>query len=94
MKKILIVFLSFFVILASQAKDPTKKFLDKEYIFQPEQFIKWPEKTGVWGKIETHGRIAPNPWNLSYEKEIVRDGKYSLRFEMRDGRLRYKGECF
>jgi len=85
MKKILIVFLSFFVILASQAKDPTKKFLDKEYIFQPDQFIKWPEKTGVWGKIETHGRIAPNPWNLRYDKEIVRDGKYSLRFEMRDG---------
>ena len=42
--------------------------------------------------METHGRIAPNPWNLRYETKIIRDGKYSLRFEMRDGDC-HKRDC-
>ena len=86
MKKILFI-LSILILSSSvQAKDPPKKYLDKEYIFQPEQFIKWPEKTGVWGKIETHGRIAPNPWNLSYEKEIVKiaDAHDKIILEIRE----------
>ena len=85
MKTILFILSILILSLSAQAKDPPKKYLDENYIFKHLKFIKWPEKTGVWGKIETHGRIAPNPWNLRYETKIVRDGKYSLRFEMRDG---------
>ena len=92
MKKILLTFFILVLILPAQAKDPPKKFLDENYVFKDLQFIKWPEKTGIWGKIETHGRIAPNPWNLRYEKKIVRDGKYSLRFEMRNGDC-HKRDC-
>ena len=85
MKIILIILFTLFIFLSAKAKDPPKKYLDENYVFKHSKFIKWPEKTGSWGKIETHGRIAPNPWNLRYETKIVRDGKYSLRFEMRDG---------
>ena len=55
MKKLLIIF--FILILSSfaQAKDPPKKYLDENYVFKHSKFIKWPEKTGSWGKIETHG---------------------------------------
>ena len=74
------------------AKDPPKKYLDEGYVFKHQKFIKWPEKTAIWGKIETHGRISQNPWNLRYEKELVRDGKYSLRFEMRDGDC-HRADC-
>ena len=38
------------ICLSVQAKDPPKKYLDNDYSFKPEQFIKWLEKTGVWGK--------------------------------------------
>jgi hypothetical protein len=92
MKKVLILLFSLFFCLSVQAKDPPKKYLDNNYAFKHHEFIKWPEKTGVWGKIETHGRIAPNSWNLRYETEIVRDGKYSLRFEMRDSDC-HRGDC-
>ena len=82
----------FFFCSIALAKDPPKKYLDNNYVFKHHELIKWPEKTGVWGKIETHGRISQNAWNLTYEKKIVRDGKYSLRFEMRDGDC-HRGDC-
>ena len=69
----------------SYSKNPPQKFLNDQYIFKYHEFIDWPENTKLFGKIETHGRISQNSWNLRYETEIVRDGKYSLRFEMRDG---------
>ena len=93
MKKLLGIFTAFFFFGSiALAKDPPKKYLDDNYVFKHHEFIKWPEKTGVWGKMETHGWISQNAWNLKYEKKIVRDGKYSLRFEMRDGDC-HKGEC-
>ena len=86
MKKFLFILIIFTLSISSSfAKDPPKKYLDESYIFKNQQIISWPEKIGIWENIETHGRISQNSWNLRYEKEIVRDGKYSLRFEMRDG---------
>ena len=76
----------------SLSKNPSKKFLDDDYVFKYHEFIDWPEDTKLFGKIETHGRISQNPWNLRYETEIVRDGKYSLRFEMHDSDC-HGGDC-
>ena len=56
------------------AKDPPKKDLDENFVFKP-------EKTDKWGKPTTHSRISQNSWNLRYDTEVVRNGKYSLRFE-------------
>ena len=51
-KKVLSIFLCLFLLLSFpvQAKDPPKKYLDENYVFKDLKFIKWPEKTGVWGK--------------------------------------------
>ena len=52
MKKILLIFLGLLLLLSlpAKAKDPPKKYLDENYVFKDLKFIKWPEKTGVWGK--------------------------------------------
>ena len=63
------------------AKDPPKKYLDENFVFKPEKSIGWTEKTDKWGKPTTHSRISQNSWNLRYDTEVVRNGKYSLRFE-------------
>ena len=85
MKKLFLFLLLLFLVsnVVYAAKIP-KKYLDENYVFKDDKKLRWIEKTGNWGKPETHGRISQNPWNLSYETNIVRDGKYSLRFEMRD----------
>ena len=69
MKKLLGILAAFFFLGSiALAKDPPKKYLDDKYVFKHHEFIKWPEKTGVWGKMETHGWISQNAWNLKYEK--------------------------
>ena len=85
MKKLFLFLLLLFLVsnVVYAAKIP-KKYLDENYVFKDDKKLRWIEKTGNWGKPETHGRISQNPWNLRYETNIVRDGKYSLRFEMRD----------
>ena len=57
---------------------------NKNYIFKPGSLFKWKENTGNWGKFEVHGLNAQNPWSLGYEKNIVRDGNLSIRFETRE----------
>ena len=79
------IFLCLVFVNYGYSSDIPKKYLEKNYVFKHEKKLKWLEKTGNWGKPETHGLISQNPWNLRYENKIVRDGKYSLRFEMRDG---------
>ena len=69
-----------------------KKYLDPNYIFKPHEKLKWIEDTGNWSLLETHGSISQNPWNLKVETDIVRDGEYSLRFEMRDSDC-YGDDC-
>ena len=69
-----------------------KKYLDPNYIFKPHEKFKWIEDTGNWSLLETHGSISQNPWNLKVETDIVRDGEYSLRFEMRDSDC-YGDDC-
>ena len=88
----LIITISILLSNYGYTKDIPKKYLDKDYIFKAEKKIRWTEKTGGWGKPETHDRLSQNPWNLRYETEIIRDGKYSLRFEMRDGDC-HSGDC-
>ena len=62
-----------------------EKYFDENYIFQPSQKIKWLEKTGTWPiNWDVHGRQSKTPWALKYSDKIVRDGKYSLRFEKRE----------
>ena len=79
------IFLCLVFVNYGYSSDIPKKYLEKNYVFKHEKKLKWLEKTGNWGKPETHGLISQNSWNLRYETKIVRDGKYSLRFEMRDG---------
>ena len=88
MKKIsllTIIFILFALSNNSIAKKPPKKFLDENFIFKPEQNIKYPYKTGLWGQLETHNRIHQNPWALRYSNEITNTNEYSLRFEKRLG---------
>ena len=94
MKKIIYIFfiLSFAFINLGHSKDIPKKHLNKNYVFKAHKKLKWIEDIGNWKKLETHGSISQNPWNLQYETNIVRDGKYSLRFEMRDSDC-YKDDC-
>ena len=70
--------------IVNKSKKVNYEFLDKDFIFDFSKNISWPEDSKMWGEIETHGRISQNAWNLRYETEIVRDGDYSLRFEMRN----------
>ena len=53
--------------------------------YKPDQIFKWKESTHGWGKMQTHDGIPNNDWNVNLDKDIVRDGKYSIKFEMRDG---------
>ena len=80
-----IIFILFALSNNSIAKKPPKKFLDEDFIFKPEQNIKYPYKTGLWGQLETHNRIHQNPWALRYSNEITNTNEYSLRFEKRLG---------
>jgi hypothetical protein len=73
-------------------KEYEKKYLDPNYVFKPFEILKWIEDTGNWSILETHGSISQNPWNLRYETNVVRNGKYSLRFEMRDSDC-HRGDC-
>ena len=57
---------------------------NKNYIFKPGSLFKWKENTGNWGTFEVHGLNTQNPWSLGYEKNIVRDGNLSIRFETRE----------
>jgi hypothetical protein len=90
----LFLIITFSILLTNYGytKDIPKKYLDKDYIFKADKKIRWTEKTGGWGKPETHDRLSQNPWNLRYETGIIRDGKYSFRFEMRDGDC-HSGDC-
>ena len=85
MKRISIILFSIIFLISFNAypKKPPKKFLKDDYIFKGSQNIKWPYKTGLWGKIDTHGRIHPNPWALRYDNTIT--DEYALRFEVRQG---------
>jgi hypothetical protein len=76
----------------SNNKEYEQKYLDPNHVFKFHKKLKWIEDTGVWSTLETHDRISQNPWNLRYETNVVRNGKYSLRFEMRDSDC-HRGDC-
>ena len=65
---------------------------NKNYVFKPGSLFKWDEVTGNWGTFEVHGRNAQNGWNLGYEKNIVKDGNFSIRFETKEKDCG-KGDC-
>ena len=79
--------ISLFILLSFNinAKSPSKKMLDENYVFKGDQNIKYPYKTGLWGTISTHSRIHQNPWALRYDNEVSSINEYSLRFEKRLG---------
>ena len=73
-------------------KKKEQKYLDPNYVFKGHEKLKWIEEIGNWSMLETHDRISQNPWNLRYETNVVRNGKYSLRFEMHDSDC-HEGDC-
>lgn len=77
----LIIIISFGI----NAKSPSKKMLDENYVFKGDQNIKYPYKTGLWGMITTHPRIHQKPWALRYDNKVSSINEYSLRFEKRLG---------
>ena len=85
------------LLLTGVASFANEKYFDSNYIFKSEQKIKWLEKTGTWPRVwETHGWQSNRPWALQYSKDIVRDGKYSIRFEKREndcGPSKSEGDC-
>ena len=85
------------VLLFTNISYSKKKYFKENYIFKPDQKIKWLEDAGTWSKNwMTHGWQSNRPWALQYSKDIVRDGKYSLRFEKRKddcGPKKNKGDC-
>ena len=85
MKKLLgILALGLLWCNVGNAEEIPKKYLDKNFIFKTGTPFKWLENRGNWGNFSIHGRIIKKPWSLRYEKNIVRDGKYSIRFETRE----------
>jgi hypothetical protein len=74
-----------------------EKYFDSSYVFKSSQQVKWLEKTGTWSRNwEVHGWQSNRPWALQYSKDIVRDGKYSIRFEKREndcGPSKSEGDC-
>ena len=74
-----------------------EKYFGSNYVFKPQQKIKWLEKTGTWPRVwEMHGWQSNRPWALQYSKDIVRDGKYSIKFEKREndcGPSKSEGDC-
>ena len=76
------IFLFPFEILANKIPD---KFLDPDYVFKPEENIKYPYKIGLWGSIETHDRIHQKSYALRYDNLNSFTNEYSLRFEKRQG---------
>ena len=95
MKKI--IFLLIITLLFANNSYAKKKYFKENYIFKPDQKIKWLEDVGTWSKNwRTHGWQSNAPWALRYSKDIVRDGEYSLRFEKRKddcGPKKNKGDC-
>jgi hypothetical protein len=92
-----IIFSIIIVLLFTNISYAKKKYFKENYIFKPDQKIKWLEDVGTWSKNwRTHERISNTPWALRYSKDIVRDGEYSLRFEKRKddcGPKKNKGDC-
>ena len=78
MKKI--IFLLIITLLFANNSYAKKKYFKENYIFKPDQKIKWLEDAGTWSKNwRMHGWQSNAPWALRYSKDIVRDGEYSLK---------------
>ena len=60
-------------------------YINPDFVFFPESEIVWPEDTGL---LSQKYEISPSNPRLSHShswsKEIVRDGEYSIRLEIRD----------
>jgi hypothetical protein len=90
-KAILILVLGLLCCNNLSAKEIPKKRLKDDYVFKQNKTFIWPEGMGNYKTWVPH--MTPNkPWNLRYERNIVRVGKYSMRFEMRAGDCG-KGDC-
>jgi len=61
----------------------SKKFLDPEYIFKPDQIVKWDEDTGLMSDNYTVLDNTPDiPHSHSWVSDIVRDGDFAIKLEM------------
>ena len=67
----------------AQAQNLTYK--DDGYVFKHRTSFKWVEGTDGWGKFRTAWSLPHESYSLNYSTSIVRDGKYSIKFETRAG---------
>jgi hypothetical protein len=92
-----LIFFLIITLLFANNSYAKKKYFKENYIFKPDQKIKWLEDAGTWSRNwDVHAWQSNSPWALQYSKDIVRDGEYSLRFEKRKddcGPNKNKGDC-
>ena len=91
-KAIAILVLGLLICSNLNAKDIKKKYLDPDFVFKPDKLFPWYEDVGNWGRLIVKAMTHKSSHAIRIDEEIVRDGKYSIRFEMQD-RDCGKGDC-
>ena len=73
------------LLLSCTIPESKKKYLDPNYTFKQWEKVKWPEDTGLLKRTyEIVGNQPDKPYNHAWVNDLVRDGEYAIRLEIRD----------
>ena len=73
------------LLLLNFPAESKKKYLDPNYTFKQWEKVKWPEDTGLLKRTyEIVGNQPDKPYNHAWVNDLVRDGEYAIRLEIRD----------